>query len=484
MNEPVRARFPDLEEAKTLRELDDQLTAVMAARQVQEFIQEDRLASLVQRAQVLCDAENAEDRLFLAAVLGRLGAVARNRSTEVFVGFERYMVEEPASLESLKDGDEKTYAAMALVHLEEPGPAWLRDYVLRAAFQLDSAENARKVLLTIIRDRSADYLEVLGNLARAFGNLDIESPDARLRRVKRALEAWKEVAQDHFWALEANPGEALSSVVKCALRGVTTAKEESLAVEVGDLLFELLLRVVQLRFSYALESATYSPLATMKAHLGTRLWTHLRSHSTVKPRVLSCLREACLVLARQGQTDSAMLDAMKVMYATRTSLGNDLKRHFDGHQELDSDVAGWWTSGGTKRPSSSNKERAVKTDEDMLIGLLLLENESARRPLDNVRTNLLPLIEEFVHDPVVGASLKKGLSGFVELSNVLRQLCRMRRLELSGLQGEIITYNRTRHEMDGGHQPGVTQVRVLRDQVVQKLYGRERVVVKALVEPA
>ncbi len=100
-----------------------------------------------------------------------------------------------------------------------------------------------------------------------------------------------------------------------------------------------------------------------------------------------------------------------------------------------------------------------------------------------MRTNLLPLIEEFGNDPVVAASLRKGLGGFVELSTILRQLSRMRRLEPSGLEGEIITYNRTRHEMVGGHQSGVTQVRVVRDQVVQKLYGRERVVVKALVEP-
>ncbi|MBZ0330675.1 hypothetical protein KZO25_10155 [Halomonas sp. ANAO-440] len=483
MSETLQDEVADISEAQSLRELDDQLTAVMAARHVQEFIHGDRLSLIVQRAQALCELDSAEERLLLASVLGRLAAVARGRSGEVFEGFQYFMTEPPASLAVLQDGDEKAYAALALANLGELSPAWLSDYVIREAFALDAAENARKALLIILRDHSDDYLAILNSLAQGFDGLQIEAPDARLRRVKRVLEAWKEVAQDHFWALEANPGEAISRVVKAAMSKVTGAKEEALANEVGDLLFELLLRVVQLRFSYALESATYAPLATLKAHLGTRLWTYLRGHSAVKPRVLSCLREACLVLARQGQTDMAMLDAMKVMYATRTSMGNDLRRHFEGHHELDSEVAEWWTSGGTKRASNAKKEKSLKSDEDMLIGQLLLEGESARRPLDNVRTNLLPLIEEFVHDPVVAASLRKGLGGFVELSTVLRQLCRMRRLELSELEGEIITYNRTRHEMVSGHQPGVTKVRVVRDQVVQKLYGRERVVVKALVEP-
>ena len=482
MNQTVHDLVSGRQEAGSLRELDDQLTDVMAARLVQEFIQGDRLAVLVQRAQVLCDVENAEERLLLAAVLGRLAAVARNRSHEVFEGFEAYMESPPASLVVLQDGDEKAYAAMSLAHLGAPRPPWLADYVIREAFYLDAAENARKVLLGMLRDHSVDYLGVLNGLAQGFDSLELEVPDARLRRVKRILEAWKEVSQDHFWSLEANPGESLTRVVKAALHNVTGAKEEALANDVCDLLFELLLRVVQLRFSYALESATYAPLAAMKAHFGTRLWTHLRSHSLVKPRVLSCLREACLVLARQGQTDTAMLDAMKVMYATRTSMGNDLKRHFEGHHELDSEVSEWWTSGGTKRANNGKKEKSLKSDEDMLIGQLLLEGEAARRPLDNVRTNLLPLIEEFGNDPVVVASLRKGLGGFVELSTILRQLCRLRRLESSGLEGETITYSRTRHEMVGGHQSGVTEVRVVRDQVVQKLYGRERVVVKALFE--
>lgn len=483
MNQTASIHQRVLEEAASLRELDDQLTSVMAARQVQEFIQGDRLTLLVQRAHVLCDEASDEERLLLAAVLGRLGAVARNRSGEVFSGLDRFMQEPPASMAVLQDGDEKAYAAMAVANLEAPGPSWLRGYVIREAFVLDSAENARKALLGILKDRSDDYLSVLGGLAQGFEGLDIDAPDARLRRVKRVLEAWKEVSQDHFWSLDANPGEALSRVVKAALRNVSGAGEEELANEVGDLLFELLLRVVQLRFSYALESATYTPLASMKAYLGTRLWTQLRSHSTVKPRVLSCLREACLVLARQGQTDKAMLDVMKVMYSTRTTMGNDLKRHFEGHHEVDSEVAEWWISGGTKRTTDSKPEKGLKADEDMLIGQLLLEGENARRPLENVRTNLLPLIEEFVNDPVIVASLKKGLGGYVELSTVLRQLCRMRRLELSGLEGEVITYNRVRHDMVGGHQPGITQVKVTRDQVVQKLYGRERVVVKAQVEP-
>ncbi|MFC0267910.1 hypothetical protein [Kushneria aurantia] len=82
MNQTANVPKGVLEKAASLRELDDQLTSVMAARQVQEFIQGDRLALLVQRAQVLCDESRDEERLLLAALLGRLGAVARNRSGE------------------------------------------------------------------------------------------------------------------------------------------------------------------------------------------------------------------------------------------------------------------------------------------------------------------------------------------------------------------------------------------------------------------
>lgn len=477
------SQWEDIEKATTLRALDDVLTAAMAAHQLQTLLQDEKLSQLVQRTYQLCNAQNAEERLLLAALLGRLSAVVRSRVDQVFKGFESWMQAPPASLDTLKDGDEKAYAAAALGYLD-PAPAWLMKYAVSEAFELDAAENARKALLAIVRDRADDYAAVLNAMTIGFDNLAIEAPDARLRRLKRILDAWKEVSRDHFWPLESNPGEVLSSVVRSALRYVKEAKDEDLATEVGDRLLELLLRVVQLRFSYALEANTYAAVRMMKAQFGARLWTHLRSHSQVRPRVLSCLREACLVLARQGQTDMALLEAMKVMYATRTSMTTDIKRHFVGHHELDSEISDWWISGGTKRMAGNVQKGELQADADMLIGQLLLEGEATRRPLENVRINLMPLIEEFVHDPVVFASLQKGLSGFVEMSTLLRQLCRLRRIEPSGLQGEIMTYSRTRHEMDGGHQPGVTQVRVMRDQVVQVLNGRERIVAKALVEPA
>lgn len=475
-------QWQDIESAETLQALDDVLTAALAKRQLQSLVRDERLNQLIQRLYALCDTQEPEARLRLAAVLGRLNAVMPARESQVFAGFDELMQSPPASLDSLKDGDEKAYAATALLHLQN-APDWLIRFAVAEAFALDSAENARKVLLEIVRDQALDYTTVLNQLTIGFDNLAIESPDARLRRLKRILDAWKDASQDHFWLLDSNPGEALSAVVRAALRYVKNAKDESLATEVGDRLLELLLRVVQLRFSYALESNTYAALSMMKAQFGTRLWTYLRSHSHVRPRVLACLREACLVLARQEQTDAALLEAMKVMYATRTSMTSDIKRHFAGHHELDSDISSWWISGGTQKVSSAGDHKELPADADMLIGQLLLESESTRAPLENVRMNLLPFIEEVSHDPVVSASLRKSTSGFIEMTTQLRQLCRLRRIELSGLQGDVIVYSRTRHEMEGGHQAGVTQVRVLRDQVTQTLNGRERVVVKALVVP-
>ncbi|MGM0855875.1 MAG: hypothetical protein ACQEW0_02200 [Pseudomonadota bacterium] len=476
-------QWQDIESAETLQDLDDVLTAALAKRQLQTLIQGDNLNRLIQRAHLLCNTQDSEARIRLAALLGRLSAVARSRTEHVFAGFEELMQAPPASLETLKDGDEKAYAATALWYLH-PAPDWLVRFAIAEAFALDSAENARKVLLEIIRDQTSDYTAVLNLLTVGFDNLAIESSDARLRRLKRILDAWKDASQDHFWPLDSNPGEALSAVVRAALRYVKNAKEESLATEVGDRLLELLLRVVQLRFSYALEADTYAALKMMKAQFGTRLWTYLRTHSQVRPRLLSCMREACLVLARQEQTDMALLEAMKVMYATRTSMTSDIKRHFAGHHGLDSDISGWWISGGTQKASRSGNHKELPADADMIIGQLLLESENARLPLENVRINLLPLIEEFVQDPVVSASLRKGTNGFIEMTTLLRQLCRLRRIELSGLQGDVINYSRTRHEMEDGHHAGVTEVRVVRDQVIQTLGSRERVIVKALVTPA
>ena len=98
-------------EATDLEVLNNHLTEVMKHQQIQAIIRNDNLSKLVDVIVNLSFGLTADKELFAAAVLGRIAAVARGRESEVTSRVHEIFSEEPVSIDSLFDGDEKDYAA-------------------------------------------------------------------------------------------------------------------------------------------------------------------------------------------------------------------------------------------------------------------------------------------------------------------------------------------------------------------------------------
>lgn len=77
--------------------------------------------------------------------------------------------------------------------------------------------------------------------------------------------------------------------------------DESLLFSIVDDAFDLLLRLIELRFSHAMLSDTYQVIGRARSLLGRAHWIQFLNHSRSREAVNLCLRESALVLARQGK---------------------------------------------------------------------------------------------------------------------------------------------------------------------------------------
>jgi len=162
MNDQLEVTLDQVLRADDLQDLNRLLTQAMKQQQHQSLIRSEQLGKVVDAVVKLAHGASAGEELFAAAVLGRLAAVARGRETEVYSRAVDIFSQEPSSIETLADGDEKEYAAKVLAHTSD---GWLKDYCTREALAIDTANNARKELLRIL-------LEKTGSLAACMRQLE------------------------------------------------------------------------------------------------------------------------------------------------------------------------------------------------------------------------------------------------------------------------------------------------------------------------
>ena len=467
----------DINTATTLKELDGLLTLVMADRTIHALIKDDGLESVIDS--VLDLVADPGDELLAAAILGRLAAVARGRESKVFERTDRIFTKDPDKIETLPDGDAKSYAATILARTSD---SWVSEYSYREALNIDSADKARKELLNANLKREgniAQWLEqITGHVTRFAA---VENTEIRLKRMRRVAVVMRDVVDSWHGDIGEAVGDRLSDCMASFLTGKLMDLDQNVLYEVLDSLLAIIQRVIELRFSSALYPSTYTVIEKGKRLLRPGPWGRFISQSAVIPEIRIALLESALVLARQNRSDKQIMAVLAASYNSRPQVSAAIKRHFQDASDLDPDVADWWISGGNVSESQRRVEQRVGNTEDSQIGALLIEVESNREAMDKVGRAVVPLLG--ISDPVLSSTVKDAVNGYKNIDQTARRLARMRKLTKTDLKGERLEYNSQEHEMLGGHKAGVRWVRVVRDGIKKEFSGKIKTLVKPWVEP-
>ena len=150
-------------------------------------------------------------------------------------------------------------------------------------------------------------------------------------------------------------------------------------------------------------------------------------------------------------------------------------------QGVDPEVKAWWSKAG----KVSTRKREVKQRDDISvdhqIGALLIEVEDSKEAMEKLGRAVVPYLE--ISDPILGGTVSRASKGYGEISRIVRQLGRMRKLSATNHKGARVEYNRQVHEMLGGHQPGTRIVKVLRNGIQKDFGGVIKTIIKEWVEP-
>ena len=466
----------EVQTASDLRNLNQLLTEAMSARKIQALIKDDNLNFVIEA--VLALATDWKHQLPAAAVLGRLAAVARGRESEVFSRADEVLTTEPVSIETLDDADEKTYATMVLAHCTQ---SWASSYSYREALTIDTADTARRELLSASLSREDSIADWITGVTRHADALTkVNGEDARIKRVRRIFSAMRDVASRWRGDAGKDVGNSLAECMRIFLSRAPVDTDQDVLHESMDNLLSVLCRVIEIRFSSAFYSSTYSMIYHGKKIFGPGRWGHFIVRSRVMPDIRNSLLESALVLARQNRSDRQIMEVLLASYSSRTQAAAAVKRHFKDAHDLDPDTAYWWCNAGRVSERQRTVEHKVGNSEDSQIGALLIQVNSYREAMDKVARAVVPLLE--ISEPVLASTARKAVDGFRSIEQTTRRLCRMRKLTKTELVGERLEYNPLEHELLGGHRPGVRRVRVVRDGIKKEFSGRIKTLVKPWVE--
>jgi hypothetical protein len=481
----------DIINAESLHVLNDLLTQVMAKQQIQSLIKESNLDALVESIIKLAKDADGEKQLLVAAMLGRLAAVARGREMQVFKRLNEVITDEPPSLNALSDqlvgggdkdldvGKSKQYAAQSLRHINA---LWLNDYCIREAVNIDTAEHARRELLETVLNDKGNFSDWLASISQ-FANVlqAIENIDARLKRIRRFFIAMLEVVKNWQGELGGEPGTALSNCFRSFSDRKLAEGDQDAMADLLDTALAILARLIEIRFSNALIGQTYAVMEAGKALLGAGMWARFLDKSVMIARIRTDLLEAALVVARQGRTDSSLMSVLLTCYSSRPQLASAVKRHFALAQDLEPDIVEWWQSAAKSGDERRDVEHKVGNTEDEQIGALLIEVEYAKETMEKLSRAVAPMLE--ISDPVLAETVRRAASTYRDMAQIATRLARMRKLTKSGLLGAHTEYNPREHEMRGGHKPGIRRIKVIRDGIIKEFNGKKKTLVKPLVEP-
>ncbi|MEQ8485104.1 MAG: hypothetical protein RIB46_12150 [Pseudomonadales bacterium] len=461
-------------QVRDLSSLSAGLTALMSDREHHSAIESlgpKRLASRISEL----GSENAVSKMKAAAELARLSATMPKHASEFAEPLALLIDTRPQDLDSLDGPNEKFYFASALSEVEAE---WIAEYCVEQALREDQAERVRKRLLERALKSVDDLEQLLGLVVKAAQTLHTSvgrrTPDYRIRKV---IEAMAEIANESDLALGRTVAASISDLVR-AYQRVATGDDDG-TIEAFEGAISILVRVIQTRMSLVLESETFASIPIMKAACQGEVWRRFLNHSKSMRQVKSMLLDAVTILAGQDKTDREFIRLLEICFESPSYLQDQLADRLSGG-DIDPESRHWWIKLGKVRNKATGEQRADIT-VDQQLALLILRIDAMHEAIDKLRSDVAPILH--ISDPILSPVITTTASHYEAVARTVRQLCRIRKLELMGIAGARVDFNPRVHEFVSGDQKGERKVRVVRDGVFKSYGGSVRPILKAQVEP-
>ena len=470
--------YEKVRDLQTLSELDEYLTGLMAGQKIQPLLKEKGLIRVIDTVIALSKSEGEGSMLHAAAIIGRLSGVAKHRRDEVYERIDDLFTSKPGKIEDLSDADQKLYVARALGFSEEE---WAFDYCVEQALIIDSADTARKQLLEVALEKVSDFDVWISRISSEFPKVsEFSNSTSYLRRVRRIFSSILEVLRGRISIKASEVGGSLVALSKAALDSEVSNAEVDVLYSTVDNLLDIAARVVETKFSIALDAETFEFLWILKRRVGRGEWQRYLRYSSSIGRISDILGESALILARQGKTDEGLMNSLLHCFVSRPQYKSVVSRYFDNAPDLDSNVKDWWVTGGQSKMSSDAPEQPIGNEEDRQIGELMIEIDQSKHSIDVMLDSVVPVLE--MEDDVAAATVKKAALAFKRMANIVNRLGRMRNLSKTCLIEKVMDYKPREHEMLGGHVPGIRRVRVVRDGIQKEFGHRILILTKPHVE--
>ncbi len=476
----VEKQLQYIQDSSNLRDVNQFLTRIMAERKIQYLIKGEKLAlicdTVVDLALMLKEYDH-ESNIIAAAILGRLSAVTKSRNNDIFARALELFEEAPPSVETLADGDEKYYATLCI---EAIGASWTPKYCHDQVIEIDTSEKARKVLVSIAL-REANSLSKFwqANKSSLSALSLIENSESRFKRIRRITSTVTRVIKDWQGDVGQDAGLALSDWFSAIFGQGAENADEDVLTDVFDDAQEMLLRIIELRFSNALLAPTYNVLDRARSAFGKQVWGNVLRHSKNLEKIRTSLKETALVLARQRIQDSELMNVVYAVYYSRAQVLPAISSHFSEARDLDPETKAWWEQGGKLNQSHREPEHKMGNSEDKEIGSLLIHVENSKTVMEKLRRAVVPFLE--ISDPPLAETVKTAAGSYAEIASATRHLATMRKLKHMELKGMILEYDPEQHEMLGGHRLGIRKVKVERDGIQKKFGGKVKILVRPRV---
>jgi hypothetical protein len=244
--------------------------------------------------------------------------------------------------------------------------------------------------------------------------------------------------------------------------------------------------LVRIRFSLAADDRAYEPVVHVREWFQPHQWARFLEQCADARPVVRDLREAILLLARQGRTDQQLLKRLELVSGSEVAAQRILAQ-LVGEPGVPPEVQAWLI--GTVPTHSPVGERSAllmadrEASENLALGELLRLCAQVSSAAIHVERSVLPELE--ILAPDAATPIRSLSARAADLSATVLSFANQRRLKLRGQPGEVVEFSPVEHEMMGGPTPGVRWVRLVQPAIEQRLEGgATRLVLRALVEPS
>lgn len=446
-------------------------TMIQARRLTKEFFKTEEFERAWDEVQACMNSDQGSDVWTALSIASRASSVSKPAEAIFLPAIKRRLSKALPEWHPLEDGEDRYYLAKAL---QSTSKSQIVDLAFAELAREEVAEKARRVWADIAFDHSSSRQEFLARLNRCVvlaqkgQDLTIDSLVRRLRRINNV------VAED-LATSEKPTGSDYGEALRGFYAGPAIAKgpeDNALKEESAVEFIRSLARIIRLSFAAASDPEVYGILAVLR-----RWWrpsSPPRKFEALSKTVAESGVETLHIFARQGVRNKLLREAI-VSACGRTTVDRLSKAAADADVSLPEDVSYWLARGSeqTGERSTAALEALSGKRLDERIGRLLISLSS---PDSNFRALRTIADQVDILMPEEASALSRIANRMSQITTWSNAIARSRDMELTGVPGEIVTYDPAMHDANEDCVIG-SRVMVASPGAVRKISGRPQVLI-------